>query len=104
MKWLEIIIEVLDVLLVVIPLVIALIKFIQKAAKEKNWLEFVLLIIQLMAEAEKKFENGEDRHNWVIDNAEIGAKDINYDFDTKRVSKLIKSLCAMSKKVNISKE
>lgn len=104
MELLKFIIELLDVIAVTVPLVVTLVVYIRKAAKEKNWGILVSLIMELMIEAEKQFDKGADKKNFVLEMAEASAKEINYNFDAKRVGELIDNLCAMSKKVNTKKE
>lgn len=104
MEWYELIISVLSGLAVTIPLVIKLVEWVKKAIEEKNWGQLVTLIMNLMAEAEGKFDNGADRKAWVMSAVEAAAKTINYPVDLERVSVLIDDLCAMSKLVNAPKE
>ena len=100
MEWYEIIISVLTGLSVTIPLVIKLVEYVQKAVKEKNWNALLRLVMNLMAEAENKFEHGADKKSWVLSMVEASAKTINYDVDLEQVGELIDSLCDMSKMVN----
>ena len=100
MEWLEIIVNILSGLAVTIPLVVELVKYVKKAIKEKNWDKLLALVMKLMADAETKFDNGEDRKAWVLDMVEASADVIDYDIDIKQVGELIDSLCAMSKAVN----
>ena len=83
-----------------IPLVLKLIEYVQKAVKEKNWVQLLNLVMSLMAEAESKFETGAERKEWVLAMVTASAKEINYDVDTSVISNMIDSLCDMSKHVN----
>ena len=103
MEWYEIVISVLTGLAATIPLVIKLIEWVQLAIKEKNWNNLLTLVMNLMAEAEGKFDNGADRKTWVLSMVEASAKTINYDVDLEQVGQLIDALCAMSKQVNAPK-
>jgi hypothetical protein len=104
MKWYEIIIEILKGIIIVAPLVIGLVKYITQAVQEKNWKHLVALVMNLMAEAEEKFDNGAERKQWVLGMIEASAETINYPIDIEQVSSLIDQLCAMSKQVNAPKE
>lgn len=104
MEWYEILISILSGLAATIPLVIKLVEWVRKAIQEKNWNQLVTLVMNLMAEAEGKFDNGADRKEWVLGMVEASAKTINYNVDLEQVGELIDSLCAMSKKVNPPKE
>lgn len=66
MDILNLIIEILAGLTIVIPLVIELIKYVKKSALERNWTNLIQLVMDLMAAAEDKFDNGADRKQWVI--------------------------------------
>lgn len=104
MEWYEILISILSGLVATIPLVIKLVEYVKKAIQEKNWSQLVALVMNLMAEAEDKFDNGQDRKSWVMGAVEAAAKTINYPVDLEQVSTLIDDLCAMSKLVNSPKE
>lgn len=103
MEWYEILISVLTGLAATIPLVIKLVEWVQRAIKEKNWNNLLTLVMNLMAEAEGKFDNGADRKAWVLSMVEASARTINYDVDLAQVGQLIDALCAMSKQVNAPK-
>lgn len=100
MEWYEIVISILTGLSVTIPLVVKLVEYVQKAVKEKNWNNLLKLVMNLMQEAENKFEHGSDKKAWVLSMVEASAKTINYDIDLEQVGELIDSLCDMSKVVN----
>lgn len=104
MEWYEIIIEILKTLIIIIPLVVGLVKYIRQAIREKNWQQLIGLVMNLMAEAEGKFDNGADRKQWVLSMIEASAKTINYPIDLEQIGALIDDLCKMSKKVNVPKE
>ena len=92
----NIIVSILTGLATAIPLVIQLVKYVQKATKEKNWKQLLTLVTNLMEEAEKKFE----RKEWVMMAIKSSADTINYPIDMDEISNLIDSLCDMSKIVN----
>ena len=100
MEWYEIIISVLSGLIAVIPLVVKLVEYVQKATKEKNWNDLLKLVMNLMEQAEYKFDNGDERREWVIVMVKASANTINYDIDLDVVAQMIDSLCAMTKVVN----
>lgn len=96
----QIIVSVLSGLAACIPLVVQLVKYVKKAVQEKNWNQLLNLVTDLMEEAEKKFETGAERKEWVMMAIKSTASTINYDIDYDAVSDLIDSLCDMSKVVN----
>ena len=96
----EIALSIFTGLITAIPLVIKLVEYVKKAVMEKNWANLLNLVMNLMAEAECKFEKGADKKAWVINMIEASAKTINYNVDIQQVGKLIDSLCEMSKLVN----
>lgn len=97
----EIIISILTGLATAIPLVINLVKFVEKAAKEKNWINLLKLLNDLMAEAEILYDNGEDRKAWVLSMIEASADSINYEIDIEVISKLIEDIIKLTKVVNV---
>ena len=103
MEWYEIVISILTGLATAIPLIVKLVEWVQLAIKEKNWNNLLTLVMNLMTEAEGKFDNGADRKTWVLSMVEASAKTINYDVDLEQVGQLIDALCAMSKQVNAPK-
>lgn len=104
MDWLDIVVSILSGLAVTIPLVIKLVEYVRKAIKEKNWEALLTLVTNLIKEAEGKFDNGQERREWVLMMVKASADTINYDVDLEQVGKLIDDLCAMSKVVNAPKE
>lgn len=100
MEWMKYVVAILTGLATAIPLVVKLVEYVQKAVKEKNWNKLLDLVMSLMEEAEKKFEDGTTRKEWVMAMVKSSADSINYDIDMEAVSELIESLCEMSKIVN----
>lgn len=102
MDIMELILEILSGLIIVIPLVIKLIEYVKKSATEKNWNNLIRLVMNLMATAEGKFDNGADRKEWVIAMVQASANTINYPISEKELGDLIDNLCALTKKVNVA--
>lgn len=100
MDWVNIVVSVLSGLAVVIPLVVELVKWVKQAAQEKNWSKLIELVMVYMADAEKLFQTGEERKQYVLLAIKASADTINYPIDMDQLSKLIDSLCDLSKKVN----
>ena len=100
MEWYEIFVEILAGLAVAIPLVVELVKYVQKAVQEKNWSKLLALVMKLMAEAETKFDNGAARREWVIGMVAASADIVDYKIDAEQLGDLIDKLCAMTKVVN----
>ena len=101
-EWVRLIVSVLSGLAATIPLAIQLVKYVQKAVKEKNWNKMLDMVMDLMKTAEGMFEKGADRKEWVLAMIKGSADSINYDVDIEAISELIDSLCDMSKVVNNS--
>ena len=99
-NWVEIIVAILTGVATAIPLIIQLIKYCQKAVQEKNWNQLLDLVMNLMQEAEKKFETGAERKEWVLMMIKASADTINYPLDMDAISNLIDALCSMTKIVN----
>ena len=99
-EWVEIVVSILSGLAVTIPLIVKLVEYIVKATKEKNWQALLQLVTNLMAEAESKFDNGNERREWVLMCVKASADTIQYEIDMEVVDKLITDLCALSKQVN----
>lgn len=100
MEWVNYVVSILSGLAAAIPLVIKLVEYVRKSVKEKNWNQLLKLVMDLMEEAEKKFENGADKKEWVLAMIKSSADSINYDVDIDAVGELIDSLCDISKVVN----
>lgn len=100
MEWYEIMIEILSGLIIMIPLVVKLVEYVKAAVKEKNWNKLLTLIMDLMVEAESKFDTGIERKDWVMMAIKASADTIDYDIDMNEVSELIDNLCKMTKAVN----
>lgn len=100
MNWMNYILSILAGLATAIPLIIELVKYVQKAIKEKNWPKMLDLVMGYMEIAESKFATGAERKEWVLAMVKTSADTINYDIDLAVVSKMIDDLCDMSNIVN----
>ena len=99
--WIQALISILSGIAVLVPLFVKLAQYIEKATKEKNWAQMLQLVMNLMAEAEKKFSEGADRKEWVLAELKAAAKTLNYDIDWDVVSDMIDKLCDLSKEINV---
>lgn len=104
MEWLKFILSNVTTIMTIVILVVKLIEYVQKAIKGENWGEVLGIVMGYMDKAEKKFDNGADRKEWVLSMMEVSADTINFDIDMDKISQLIDDLCNMSKKVNAHAE
>lgn len=100
MEYVEFLIIGLPGAVAIVILTMQLVKYVQKAVKEKNWANLVTMVMNYMAEAERLFEEGADKKAWVMGMIQESAEQINYPIDADAISVLIDQLCDMSKKVN----
>lgn len=98
--WIQALVSVLSGIAVLVPLIIKLTQAIQTAIKEKNWSQILKLILNLMTDAEEKFETGAERKQWVIDQLRIISGSINYDIDWSVISDMIDKICDAAKEIN----
>lgn len=98
--WIQAIISILSGVAVLVPLMIKLVQFIQAGIKEKNWSQVLKLVMNLMADAEEKFETGAEKKEWVIGQLKALAGTINYDVDWDVISDMIDRICEASKVIN----
>ena len=96
----SLIVAVLTGLAACIPLAVKLVQYIQKAVQEKNWGALLGLVVDLMEEAETKFDEGATRKEWVMAMVQTSAEYIAYPIDTAALSNLIDALCDMTNVVN----
>ena len=99
-KIVSLIVAVLTGLAACIPLAVKLVQYIQKAVQEKNWGALLGLVVDLMEEAETKFDEGATRKEWVMAMVQTSAEYIAYPIDTAALSDLIDALCDMTNVVN----
>lgn len=99
--WVSIIVPIFTGLVACIPLVIKLVEWIKKAAKEKNWTALMQLILKLMTEAETNYSTGAERKEYVIDSINAVKGTLNYDVDMTVVGDMIDSIIAATKKINV---
>lgn len=103
-EWINVIISILSGIAVCIPLVLSLISFVKKVADEKRWNVLVSNVLQLMMNAEKDYEHGVERKEYVMNAIKTIADQIGYNFDVeaeKKVSEMIDEICKMAKVVNV---
>lgn len=103
MEYMQYLVSLLAGLAAVIPLVLKLVEYVQKATKEKNWNKLVAMVIDFMQMAESKLEKGADKKEWVLAMVKSSADTINYDVNLEEVGVLIDNLCNMSKVLNSTK-
>lgn len=98
--WTTIILPIISGLVAAIPLVIKLVEYVQKVAKEKNWKAVVQLVLKLMAEAEQNYANGAERKAYVMSSIKAMEETLQYDIDEKAIGELIDSIVLATKKIN----
>lgn len=104
MKIFNLIITILSGLIVCIPLVIELVKVSKEAVRKGNWNKIVKMVATLMVQAEKNFDVGATKKEWVLSMIRVSAKEIDYDLteaEIIKISDMIDQLCAMAKDVNV---
>jgi len=102
MDYVIVILKLVCFLAAQIPLIIQLIKYVKTAAKEKDgWKRLVGLALVYIQEAEKLFDNGASRKEWVSTMILTTADEIGYKLSEDELSKLIDDLVGMSKNVNV---
>lgn len=99
--WIQAIISILSGIAVLVPLMVKLIDYVKKSTKEKNWNQMLKLVMNLMAEAEDKFDKGADKKEWVMGELKAMADTLNYDIDWNVVSDMIDKICDVSKEINV---
>lgn len=100
----SLIVAILSGLAACIPLAVKLVQYVQKAAQEKNWAALLGLLVDLMEQAEQKFNDGATRKEWVMAMVQTSAEYINYLIDTEALSQLIDSLVDMTNVINAPEE
>lgn len=96
----QFIVSVCSGLVVVLPVVFQLIKYVKEAAREKQWDRLMKLVIDLMTTAEDRFDKGDDKKAYVLALAESAAASVGATWDRQKVSDMIDAMIAMSKVVN----
>lgn len=97
----SVIVSILAGLAACIPLAAKLAQYAKQAAQEKNWGAFLGLAVDLIQQAEQKFNDGATRKEWVMAMVKTSAEYINYPVDSDALSELIDALVSMTKTVNV---
>ena len=97
----SVIVSILAGLAACIPLAVKLAQYAKQAAQEKNWGAFLGLAVDLIQQAEQKFNDGATRKEWVMAMVKTSAEYINYPVDSDALSELIDALVSMAKTVNV---
>ena len=87
--WIQAIISILSGVAILVPLVVKLIEYVKKNAKEKNWSSMLVLVMNLMAQAETMFDKGADKKEWVINELKAVASTLNYEIDWDKLDKYL---------------
>ena len=93
--------QILIGLAAIIPLIVALIKYVDKATESKNWNIVEKIILDLLVQAEQDYSTGIEKKTFVMNQVEVLAKTVNFEIDMDKVSDLIDALCDMAHEVNI---
>jgi len=99
--WIQAIISILSGVAILVPLIVKLVQYVQANAKEKNWSSLMVLVMNLMAQAEQMFDKGADKKEWVINELKAVASTLNYEIDWNIVSEMIDKICDVSKEINM---
>ena len=99
--WIQAIISILSGVAILVPLIVKLVQYVQANAKEKNWSSLMILVMNLMAQAEQMFDKGADKKEWVINELKAVASTLNYEIDWNVVSEMIDKICDVSKEINV---
>ena len=86
---------------VLIPLVVALVKYVTKAAQDKNWNIIVKMVLDLIVQAEKDYSTGAEKKEFVMNQLRVMATTVDFEIDWDKVSDLIDALCDMAHEVNV---
>lgn len=104
MDVLNLVVAIVSGVATAIPLVIQLVKMIKESARSKNWTNLMQLVLQLMADAEKKLATGAERKQYVIDAIKAMEHTLNYDIDENIVGEMIDAIVEASKIINTKKK
>jgi len=99
--WIQAIISILSGIAILVPLIVKLVQYVQANAKEKNWSSLMVLVMNLMAQAEQMFDKGADKKEWVINELKAVASTLNYEIEWNVVSEMIDKICDVSKEINV---
>ena len=99
--WIQAIISILSGVAVLVPLIVKLVQYVQANTKEKNWSSLMVLVMNLMAQAEQMFDKGADKKEWVMNELKAVASTLNYEIDWNVVSEMIDKICDVSKEINV---
>ena len=99
--WIQAIISIFSGVAVLVPLIVKLVQYVQANTKEKNWSSLMVLVMNLMAQAEQMFDKGADKKEWVINELKAVANTLNYEIDWNVVSEMIDKICDVSKEINV---
>ena len=100
----NLVVAVLAGLATCIPLAMKLIQYVKKATQEKNWSGLLDLVMKLMEQAEKKFNDGATRKEWVMAMVQTSAEYVQYPMNVQALSDMIDQLTNLTKNVNVKKE
>ena len=100
----NLVVAVLAGLATCIPLAMKLIQYVKKATQEKNWAGLLDLVMKLMEQAEKKFNDGATRKEWVMAMVQTSAEYVQYPMNVQALSDMIDQLTNLTKNVNVKKE
>lgn len=102
--YINLIIAILTGLTTAIPLVVQLVKYVKEAIRGKNYNSIMMLVMNLMVEAEKEYTDGADKKSYVLATIKSMEKTLNYDIDEEAIGAMIDKIVEASKNINIEKK
>jgi len=102
--WVNIAISVLTSIIIVLPLVVNLIKYVKQLTQEKNWAGLLAMVNKYIIAAEEGLETGAEKEDWVVSMIMASASVINYNIDEAQLRALIRDIIEVTNLVNIGKE
>ena len=91
-------------IIVSIPVVVQLVKYVKKLAHEKQWNVLIKEMLGLMVVAEEQYEKGSVKKDFVLSMCRKLCADLNIEFDEEKVGAMIDAMVELSKQINVPKE
>ena len=99
-EYIDLIIAICGAISVIVPLAIKYYNAIKALIKEKNYVKILDIMRGAATEAEKLYESGAERREYVLNIIKVSCDNLKVDYDEKRFDEELTKLIDATKEIN----
>ena len=99
-EYIDLIIAICGAISVIVPLAVKYYNAIKSLIKEKNYIKILDILRDAAAEAEKLYENGAEKREYVLNIVKVSCDNLKVEYDEKRFDEELTKLIVATKEIN----